>query len=176
MPSLLQLGLGRRSYNIPYYSNPQIFPSIDYSDPISEVAAGYAHTLFLTSTFFYSLSLNFPIFYTNTQEGGALYSCGLTQGGRCGVEAREKTLIEPTKVQLGHSKIVFIAAGAAHSLVASKRTIFLFGDNTYGQCGCNPQETNSLQSPRQLPFLHDQNISQVSCGSHHSFVLTEGCN
>ncbi|KAG8231547.1 hypothetical protein J437_LFUL008089, partial [Ladona fulva] len=114
---------------------------------IKRVAMGKFHSIFLC-------------------EDGRVYSCGLGQGGRLGLDS-EETVMTPNQINISaqHSLptsskhvVISVSVGQDHSLlVTDKGAIYSFGMNDYYQLGLNPPPPFQL-SPKALPLTLRQPV------------------
>ena len=66
-----------------------------------------------------------------------------------------------------------VSCGDTHSLFLTEEgEVIAAGNNQYGQCGFNPQESVGTDVPCKLLSLTEHNVVQVSAGLHHSLFLT----
>ncbi len=127
--------------------------------PVTQVAAGRAHSLAVTST-------------------GQLYAFGLNRFGQLGIEhdsGNEKANPTPTLVTLpgATGPVTQVAAGNEHSLaVTSTGQLYAFGENFFGQLGI---ETNSGPNPNpalvSLPAGAGP-VSQIAAGIGDTLAVT----
>ncbi len=132
------------------------------SGPVSEVAAGYNHSLVLTSS-------------------GQLYAFGDNFAGQLGNTTNEGTSTPnptPTLVTLpgASGPVSEIAAGGNHSLaLTSSGQLYAFGNNESGQLGNTTNEGTSTPNPTPtlvtLPGASGP-VSEIAAGATHSLVLT----
>jgi alpha-tubulin suppressor-like RCC1 family protein len=132
------------------------------SGPVSEIAAGDAHSLALTST-------------------GQLYAFGENNDGQLGVATNSgMTLANPTPLLVSlpgaEGPVVQIAAGFSHSLaLTSTGQLYAFGSNEFGQLG-NPGHagtTTPTPTPTQVSLPGaSAPVSQIAAGGFHSLALT----
>jgi hypothetical protein len=76
---------------------------------------------------------------------------------------------------LSDLNITAIKSGGFHSLVLTRSgEVYAWGSNYRGQIGCGDDFYESI--PTKVKALNDIKIKMISCGYHHSMVLTEnGC-
>lgn len=132
------------------------------SGPIAEIAAGYEHSLVLTST-------------------GQVYTFGRNYDGQLGRAANSGTSTPnptPTLVSLpgATGQATHVAAGQDYSLVlTSTGQIFAFGDNEYGQLGntTNIETFNPNPTPTLVPLAipAGMGIADFTEGSGAKHVL-----
>jgi alpha-tubulin suppressor-like RCC1 family protein len=85
--------------------------------------------------------------------------------------------------ELDELSVVAVGAGAQHSIVAAGDALFVWGNNKYGQLGCGELHEKPVCSPMMLRWLENVTVTQLTCGDHHSIVVTNqstvyawGCN
>jgi alpha-tubulin suppressor-like RCC1 family protein len=115
--------------------------------PVSAIACGNAHSLFLTSI-------------------GTLYSCGANDSGQLGLGTFTDTG-SITQVTGLTGTVTAIACGAYHSLIIINSTLYSCGNNSSGQLGLGTQASTS-----QFSFV-SLNVLLVSGGDSHT-VFTIG--
>ena len=130
--------------------------------PITQIAAGVAHSLALTAT-------------------GQLYAFGANRDGQLGSTKNNRTFEPnptPTQVDLPGAlgPITRIAAGGAHSFaLTAAGQLYAFGANFYGQLG-NTTNNKTLE-PNPAPTLvtlpgASGPATQIAAGGEHSLALT----
>lgn len=126
---------------------------------ITQVAAGYSHSLLLT-------------------DDGTVFSFGSNTSGQTGLgtgigETAVATPIDTTN--LGGKTITQVAAGGGYSLLlADDGTVFSFGDNAWGQTGLGVDSGESLvATPIDTTNLAGKTIAQVAAGGDHSLLLAD---
>eukprot|EP01083_Nonionella_stella_P174272 603653_1 len=65
-----------------------------------------------------------------------------------------------------------IALGRQHALYICNQSIFVSGDNEYGQCGID-NDWESIEEIQQLPFNHSTKAVYTNCTARHSFIQTQ---
>ena len=132
------------------------------SGPVTQVAAGYAHSLALTSS-------------------GQLYAFGDNSSGQLGSATNSGTLNPnptPALVSLpgASGPVTHVAAGADHSLaLTSSGQLYAFGYNSSGQLG--NATNNGTSAPNPTPALvslpgASGPVTQIAAGDSHSLALT----
>jgi alpha-tubulin suppressor-like RCC1 family protein len=131
------------------------------SGPVTQIAAGGAHSLAVTST-------------------GQLYAFGSNYSGQLGNTTNggtEEPNPTPALISLpgASGPVVQIAAGADHSLaVTSTGQLYAFGLNEFGQLGS--ATNNGTMNPNPTPTLvtlpTSDPVTQVAAGYAHSLALT----
>ncbi len=132
------------------------------SGPVTQIAAGGAHSLAVTST-------------------GQLYVFGLNKFGQLGIATNSGTTSAnptPALVSLpgASGPVIQIAAGEDHSLaVTSTGQLYAFGLNESGQLG--RATNNGDRNPNPTPALINLSgasgpVTQVAAGGNHSLAVT----
>jgi hypothetical protein len=69
-----------------------------------------------------------------------------------------------------------IAAGEAHcAALDSNGQVFLWGRNTYGECGEKPEVAFRVCLPKKVSFIYgdcEKQFIMVACGGNHTMLLT----
>ena len=85
--------------------------------------------------------------------------------------------------ELDELSVVAVGAGAQHSIVAAGDALFVWGNNEHGQLGCGEIHEKPVCAPMMLRWLENVTVTQLTCGDHHSIVVTNqstvyawGCN
>jgi alpha-tubulin suppressor-like RCC1 family protein len=120
---------------------------------VTAVAAGFAHTLAVTST-------------------GAVLNCGKNDDGELGDGSTTDSDV-PVKVNLpAGTKVTAVVAGAGHSLaVTSTGAVFAWGLNLFGALG-NGSMGGSSAVPVNVSLPAGTKVTAVAVGSLHSLALT----
>jgi alpha-tubulin suppressor-like RCC1 family protein len=132
------------------------------SGPVTQISAGEAHSLAVTST-------------------GQLYAFGNNGDGQLGSATNNKTVEPnptPTLVALpgASGPVTQIAAGGHHSLaVTSTGQLYAFGINYYGQLGS--ATNNTTEEPNPTPTLvalpgASGPVTQIAASNNHTLALT----
>jgi alpha-tubulin suppressor-like RCC1 family protein len=119
---------------------------------VTGVAAGFAHSLALTST-------------------GAVFACGKNDDGELG-DGNTTDSDVPVKVDLpAGTKVTAVAAGAGHNLaVTSTGTVLAWGLNDEGQLGND--STGSSAVPVNVSLPVGTKVTAVAVGALHSLALS----
>lgn len=124
---------------------------------VVHVAAGSAHTLFLT-------------------DGGEVFGCGSNAEGQLGMGDEVKRSSVPRKVPMpdgggcGCTRAASIACGSHHSVVLlDDGRVVVFGANTEGAMGVG-RGIARLSAPTVVEGLPP--ISRVACGAAHTVLVT----
>ncbi|RNF26097.1 regulator of chromosome condensation [Trypanosoma conorhini] len=115
---------------------------------------------------------------------GSCYSMGLGGWGQLGVDVRhvkdftsEKVPVMRHAMRVGYffrTTIAQVAAGVCFAAALSEsQRVFTWGSNTYGQCGLgvNPKHYRIINEPREIKWLADKLIIQISCGCFFGLAL-----
>ncbi|VDK65005.1 unnamed protein product [Anisakis simplex] len=147
------------------------------SKAITAIASGFGFSVFASRTRLYGGGVNI---FSNELKSDGFWSRGRrlmfnvsdqeasdTNGSDSGVDS------DPAR-----EKIIDIAAGRRHFLVATNKRLYAFGDNAHGQCGQNPEKTqfllpNNPKSAGRIELPSDSRLKQVHCTLDSSFVLME---
>lgn len=122
---------------------------------VVEVACSYYHTAIVLDT-------------------GDLFACGCNYYGQLGIDGHSHQDIPRPVEYFSGRPVLAVACGQSYT-VASLRNggIIAFGKNDYGQLGLGyisePVPPTRLTSP-----LDNAIVPQLSCGYHHTVIVTEG--
>eukprot|EP00929_Paragymnodinium_shiwhaense_P012782 TRINITY_DN12067_c0_g2_i1.p1 TRINITY_DN12067_c0_g2~~TRINITY_DN12067_c0_g2_i1.p1 ORF type:complete len:2068 (-),score=517.76 TRINITY_DN12067_c0_g2_i1:63-6266(-) len=164
--------LGTKSKSDEWTPSEVWFPEDGYSDSpfecdrrvhINQVAAGYKHSL---------------AFGCHQQAHGVVYAWGHGGNGRLGLGKRmvgdaqsSSAEFEPKLVDMGSSKIKYVAAGEAHSgAVDQLGGLFTWGQGSHGRCGHGLATDTAV--PTRVESLLGVAIKQISFGLMHSVATT----
>jgi hypothetical protein len=101
-----------------------------------------------------------------------LYSCGRNHNGQLGLGTRGPVVFPKLIEALQHEIVTQVACGYNHTCaVLEGGRLFSFGYNHQGQLGINSTENAPL--PVEIEGLRGQRVVKVSCGAHHTCVLTD---
>ena len=123
------------------------------------VAAATHHTLVVTTT-------------------GAVYACGVDNGGRLGLGDQQppqcplfKRIVGPLSRQV----VCGVAAAENHSLcVTTRGVVYAWGSNRFGQLdGRSSGTCGSSSLPRRVADLHQHPCVAVAAGAQHSVALSK---
>jgi alpha-tubulin suppressor-like RCC1 family protein len=158
--------LGDRTNNLTEEPNPT--PTLvtlpGASGPVTQIAAGYAHSLALTSS-------------------GQLYAFGENSSGQLGNTTNDSPWSEaanptPTLVTLpgASGRVMRIAAGGGYSLaLTSSGQLYAFGSNTRGQLGntTNNDRAAGVPTPALVELPGGANIDTMATGpvAAHTLVV-----
>ncbi|TMS36237.1 hypothetical protein L596_003450 [Steinernema carpocapsae] len=143
---------------------------------IKHIAAGFGYSLFASSDHLHGSGIN--NFY---QLGGPVRTDAHRRSEEWYIGGRTIPLPEDC------GKIIGVAAGRLHSLVATTKALFAFGNNAHGQCGKNPElhpfvahtKNNGLPRvdlPSESPIvksLTDTSFALLEDGTLFAFGLSE---
>lgn len=165
-------GLATPSYvekrNNPYSISRPVRIGYCVGKKIRKVASGFGFSLFASSNELYGSGLN--NFY---QLGGPVNNRKHRRTEDYHIGGKRIMLPEDS------GKIIDIAAGRLHSLVATTSKVYAFGDNAQGQCGKNPKKhpfvTHSVSYSKLVHVdLPDEAVpKKVHCSLDTSFILLE---
>jgi alpha-tubulin suppressor-like RCC1 family protein len=157
-----QLGISTDSGSSTPDPTPTLVSLPGATGPVTQVAAGYEHSLAVTST-------------------GQLYAFGSNFYGQLGVSTNSGSTTAnstPTLVSLpgATGPVAEIAAGSEHSLAAtSTGQLYAFGENEQGQLGSsthdNTHDANPTPTLVTLPGAGGP-VVQLAGGGAHSLALT----
>ncbi|KAK9811244.1 hypothetical protein WJX72_000524 [[Myrmecia] bisecta] len=133
---------------------PRIVP---LPEPVSQVAAGHYHTLFLT-------------------QAGNVWACGRNHRGQLGVSgAAACDVRHPIKIpELAGADVVSIAAGAEHSLAVTRGgEVYSWGCGGHGRLGHGKASIRRLLNrdeklPRLVKALAPLRVERLAAGHMHS--------
>ncbi|XP_029379415.1 probable E3 ubiquitin-protein ligase HERC3 [Echeneis naucrates] len=144
-----QLGLGRER---PSANSPQHVKSLSAA-PLVQIAAGGEQS--------FALSVS-----------GAVFGWGRNDRGQLGLgDATDRNT--PTPVDcLNKKKTIHISCGKDHTAIFTKDgAVFTFGSGQHGQLGHN--SFRDELRPRLVAELLGAKVTKISCGRHHTLVLTD---
>ncbi|XP_060782468.1 probable E3 ubiquitin-protein ligase HERC3 isoform X2 [Neoarius graeffei] len=155
-----QLGLGKSE---PSCLCPQPLKSL-CGIPLSQISAGGDHS--------FALSLS-----------GAVFGWGRNSAGQLGLNDEQDRAVPCHIKFLRSQKVVYISCGEEHTAALTKDGgLFTFGNGSRGQLGHD--STNNEPLPRRVLELMGTEVSQITCGRHHTLafvpstglVYAFGCN
>uniref|UniRef100_A0AAX7SJ16 HECT domain-containing protein n=1 Tax=Astatotilapia calliptera TaxID=8154 RepID=A0AAX7SJ16_ASTCA len=132
--------------------------------PLAQITAGGDHS--------FALSLS-----------GAVFGWGKNRAGQLGLNDKQDRAVPCHIKFLRSQKVVYISCGDEHTAALTKDGgLFTFGDGSWGQLGHG--STNSELLPRRVLELMGTEVSQITCGRHHTLafvpssgvVYAFGCN
>eukprot|EP01105_Mastigella_eilhardi_P011610 TRINITY_DN2673_c0_g1_i1.p1 TRINITY_DN2673_c0_g1~~TRINITY_DN2673_c0_g1_i1.p1 ORF type:complete len:1158 (-),score=253.47 TRINITY_DN2673_c0_g1_i1:56-3427(-) len=114
----------------------------------------------------------------------AVTATGVFTWGRqhvCGLGDIDCDQLLPVRLQcesLKGESVVSVACGGAFgkshtALLTASGKVFMFGDNEFGQCGIDADETAVVRKPSLVPQLIGEEIAGVACGWHHTAAITK---
>ncbi|KAK7603721.1 hypothetical protein V9T40_003720 [Parthenolecanium corni] len=132
------------------------FPSHFFirNDPIVEIACGQQHTAVVC-------------------ENGRVFSFGNNEWGQLGLGHRE-SINKPSCIKsLKPDKVKHVACGRVHTIFTTENgKVYSCGRNTDGQLGIGDNETLDYAALPMFVTEIDDEIVQLTAGSHHSLLLT----
>uniref|UniRef100_A0A3Q2ZM27 HECT and RLD domain containing E3 ubiquitin protein ligase 3 n=1 Tax=Kryptolebias marmoratus TaxID=37003 RepID=A0A3Q2ZM27_KRYMA len=155
-----QLGLGKGE---PSKLSPHPLKSLA-GIPLAQITAGGDHS--------FALSLS-----------GAVFGWGKNRAGQLGLNDKQDRAVPCHIKFLRSQKVVYISCGDEHTAALTKDGgLFTFGDGSWGQLGHG--STNNELLPRRVLELMGTEVSQITCGRHHTLALVPsssvvyafGCN
>ncbi|XP_066534817.1 probable E3 ubiquitin-protein ligase HERC3 [Hoplias malabaricus] len=155
-----QLGLGKGE---PSSLSPQPLKSL-CGIPLAQISAGGDHS--------FALSLS-----------GAVFGWGRNSAGQLGLNDEQDRAVPCHIKFLRTQKVVYISCGEEHTAALTKDGgLFTFGNGSRGQLGHD--STNNEPLPRRVLELMGTEVSQITCGKHHTLayvpstglVYAFGCN
>ncbi len=136
--------------------------SLPTGGTVTQIAAGFDHSLVLTST-------------------GQLYAFGENEFGQLGTKENAETLTpNPTPTLVGlpgaTGPVAQIAAGGRHSLaLTATGQLYAFGENRYGQLGISENDKTEKANPTPelvtLPGAIGP-VTEIAAGAYDSLVVT----
>uniref|UniRef100_A0A4W6BQS8 HECT and RLD domain containing E3 ubiquitin protein ligase 3 n=1 Tax=Lates calcarifer TaxID=8187 RepID=A0A4W6BQS8_LATCA len=132
--------------------------------PLAQITAGGDHS--------FALSLS-----------GAVFGWGKNRAGQLGLNDKQDRAVPCHIKFLRSQKVVYISCGDEHTAALTKDGgLFTFGDGSWGQLGHG--STNNELLPRRVLELMGTEVSQITCGRHHTLafvpssglVYAFGCN
>ncbi|KAG2790486.1 hypothetical protein PC129_g780 [Phytophthora cactorum] len=107
-------------------------------------------------------------------DNGDLYACGCNDYGQLGLGDHSGQLV-PRPVEYFFRHAVLAVACGQHYTVASLRDggVVAFGKNDHGQLGLDRVSEPVLQPTRLAQPLDSAVVPQLSCGYHHTAIVTE---
>ncbi|XP_053714257.1 probable E3 ubiquitin-protein ligase HERC3 [Synchiropus splendidus] len=155
-----QLGLGKGEPNMLFPHPLKSLAGI----PLAQITAGGDHS--------FALSLS-----------GAVFGWGKNSAGQLGLNDKQNRAVPCHIKFLRSQKVVYISCGDEHTAALTKDGgLFTFGNGSWGQLGHG--STNNELLPRRVLELMGTEVSQITCGRHHTLafvpssglVYAFGCN
>ena len=145
------LGLGKSEQELRHTSSPQLVQNI-YC--ISAVATGDSHSLALDVT-------------------KTVYAWGNSEKGAIGVRENPDDNHTPKELHVHSKQVTQLACGSEHSVVVTDcNTVYSLGRGDKGQLGIGYQSSREFRPQAMQGQLPSDEITQVCCGQHTTFVLT----
>jgi E3 ubiquitin-protein ligase HERC4 len=136
------------------YFKPTIVRSL-FGVPVVNITCGESHTLALTAI-------------------GSVFSWGRNKYGELGLGHTRPEKKPQLISSLNSIRITQISCGSFHSgVVSAKGKLFMFGKNTFGQCGTGSSGENVLR-PTKVSLFQNNTVESVSCGREHTVCLVGG--
>uniref|UniRef100_M4B472 BTB domain-containing protein n=1 Tax=Hyaloperonospora arabidopsidis (strain Emoy2) TaxID=559515 RepID=M4B472_HYAAE len=123
------------------------------SKRVVEAACSYFHTTVVT-------------------DSGELYACGCNEYGQLGSSDSDGQLVPRPVGYFSRHPVLAVACGQ-HFTVASLRGVVAFGKNDHGQLGIGRTSEPVFHPTRLASPLDKAMVPQLSCGYHHTAVITE---
>ncbi|TNN89469.1 putative E3 ubiquitin-protein ligase HERC3 [Liparis tanakae] len=155
-----QLGLGKGEPSMLF---PHPLKSLS-GIPLAQITAGGDHS--------FALSLS-----------GAVFGWGKNRAGQLGLNDKQDRAVPCHIKFLRSQKVCYISCGNEHTAALTKDGgLFTFGEGSWGQLGHG--STNNELLPRRVLELMGTEVSQITCGRHHTLafvpssdvVYAFGCN
>uniref|UniRef100_A0A8R1DQ46 Uncharacterized protein n=1 Tax=Caenorhabditis japonica TaxID=281687 RepID=A0A8R1DQ46_CAEJA len=132
---------------------------------IKLVSSGFGFSLFASQSKLYGAGLN-----NKFQIGGEVI------GGQF-----QEYYISAKKINIPPGDILEISSGRAHSLIRTSSGVYAIGDNNFGQCGRNPEESEVSVGSPDKPLLPlnvptDKPIVSIHCSLDTSFLVDSDGN
>uniref|UniRef100_A0A8C9XJ66 HECT and RLD domain containing E3 ubiquitin protein ligase 3 n=1 Tax=Sander lucioperca TaxID=283035 RepID=A0A8C9XJ66_SANLU len=114
---------------------------------------------------------------------GAVFGWGKNRAGQLGLNDKQDRAVPCHIKFLRSQKVVHISCGEEHTAALTKDGgLFTFGEGSWGQLGHG--STNNELLPRRVVELMGSEVSQITCGRHHTLafvpssgvVYAFGCN
>ncbi len=106
---------------------------------------------------------------------GEVYTWGLNEKGQLGTAAGPTSGDRqvPRRMELLFGwDVRAIACGAEHTVALTPQDVITWGSNGHGECGHGEKAETVWVKPRSLKMLHEQMVTQVVCGAHHTLCVT----
>jgi alpha-tubulin suppressor-like RCC1 family protein len=101
-------------------------------------------------------------------NGGTVYAWGENSNGQLGNDSNTPSYTPVQVISVTIPTITTVAAGAQHSLaLASDKTVWAWGANTYGQLGTGNNDASKV--PVKIPSL--TNVIAIAANSNYSLAL-----
>nr|XP_022899731.1 RCC1-like G exchanging factor-like protein [Onthophagus taurus] len=126
----------------------------------------------------------FTIYAVDSKDNLKIYGNGLNTDSQLGLHLNEQknpleVIFFPQPISLpikNDTKILKISAGRGHVAVLTNEGLFLFGNNSYGQCGRKIIENEDYfnsQHINRINKINNERIKDVYCGQDHTIILSE---
>ncbi|CAI5437421.1 unnamed protein product [Caenorhabditis angaria] len=141
---------------------------IDGETPVTAKQVKYPKRIDLDDVRHISAGFGFSLFASEN----VLYGSGLNNRFQIACKQSEEYMIRAKRIRLAEDpKILQISSGRAHSLILTTNGVFAFGENCFGQCGFDPQKSETLRKPTRLNI--EENIKYIHCSLDSSFLVTQ---
>ncbi|KAJ8026832.1 X-linked retinitis pigmentosa GTPase regulator [Holothuria leucospilota] len=123
------------------------------NDKVVHVSCGDDHSAFVT-------------------ENGRLYTFGANEWGQLGLGSSKSTTKPSSVKALKQEGVKSVSCGRLHTIALSKAgKLYTFGAGGEGQLGLG--DSDGSEVPKQVQSLDCYTVAQMSCGTDHSFILTD---
>ncbi|VDO82354.1 unnamed protein product, partial [Heligmosomoides polygyrus] len=138
---------------------------------IRHIAAGFGFSLFASKDKLYGSGLN----NSHVRDPESKLQEYYISAKRVQLPIR---CVTPSVHPFTEGSILSISSGRSHSLVATSEGVFAFGDNSFGQCGQDPEHSKEVHGLRDallraVEIPSDSPVVAVHCSLDSSFALTE---
>lgn len=116
---------------------------------------------------------------------GSCYSFGIGGWGQLGFDTaqakvftQDRVPVYPQATRIGffsRTIVTSVAAGFSFSMAITEgERVFAWGNNSFAQCGLgvDPRKYQRISQPREIAWLADKEIVQVTCGSYFALALS----
>uniref|UniRef100_M4B473 BTB domain-containing protein n=1 Tax=Hyaloperonospora arabidopsidis (strain Emoy2) TaxID=559515 RepID=M4B473_HYAAE len=124
------------------------------SKRVVEAACSYFHTTVVT-------------------DSGELYACGCNEYGQLGSSDSDGQLVPRPVGYFSRHPVLAVACGQHFTVASLKGGVVAFGKNDHGQLGIGRTSEPVFHPTRLASPLDKAMVPQLSCGYHHTAVITE---
>lgn len=116
---------------------------------------------------------------------GSCYAFGIGGWGQLGFDTaqakaftQDRVPVYPQATRIGffsRTTVTSVAAGFSFSMAITEgERVFAWGNNSFAQCGLgiDPKKFQRISQPREIAWLADKEIIQVTCGSYFALALS----